>query len=136
MPIDYSAVQSIPRLLMEVQLHPLQGDRFQPAGFPDLGAARYTLAEAAERAESTDELLGIEGNGARLYFQNFAGMIKVDDDTGQNSQFGFDFAGRNRRPPRDAVNAMLSLGYSLLAKDLTIACYAVGFDPYLGSRHR
>ena len=44
--------------------------------------------------------------------------------------------GRNRRPPRDPVNAMLSLGYSLLAKDLTVACYAVGFDPYIGFYHQ
>src|SRR5436309_8163218 len=42
MPIDYAALQKSPRLLMEAQLRPLQGDRFQPTGFPDLGAARYT----------------------------------------------------------------------------------------------
>src|ERR1017187_4005112 len=48
----------------------------------------------------------------------------------------FDFEGRNRRPPRDPVNALLSLGYSLLAKDLTVACYAVGFDPYIGFYHQ
>src|SRR5579885_2841139 len=105
---------------------------------PEAGdlAALKRLAEAAERAQSMDELLGIEGNGARLYFQNFAGMIKVENEEEQQSQFRFDFAGRNRRPPRDAVNALLSLGYSLLVKDLTIACYAVGFDPYLGYYHQ
>ena len=48
----------------------------------------------------------------------------------------FDFEGRNRRPPRDGVNALLSLGYSLLAKDLTVACYAVGFDPMMGFYHQ
>ena len=48
----------------------------------------------------------------------------------------FDFEGRNRRPPRDPVNALLSLGYSLLAKDLTITCAAVGLDPYLGFYHQ
>ena len=48
----------------------------------------------------------------------------------------FDFAARNRRPPRDPVNALLSLGYSLLAKDLTVACYAVGFDPMIGFYHQ
>jgi len=41
----------------------------------------------------------------------------------------FDFAGRNGQPPHDAVHALLSLAYSTLAKNLTIACYAVGFDP-------
>jgi len=44
--------------------------------------------------------------------------------------------GRNRRPPRDPVNALLSLGYSILTKDLTIACYAVGFDPMMGFYHQ
>ena len=112
----------------------LQRNHIEPQ--PDDLAALKRMSEAAERAESIEELLGIEGNGARLYFQNFAGMIKVDDDDGQKSQFRFDFGGRNRRPPRDAVNAMLSLGYSLLVKDLTIACYAVGFDPYLGYYHQ
>ena len=52
----------------------------------------------------------------------------------QVNSLPFEMDGRNRRPPRDPVNAMLSLGYSLLAKDLTVACYAVGFDPYVGIR--
>ena len=51
-------------------------------------------------------------------------------------EFTFDFTARNRRPPRDPVNALLSLGYSLLAKDLTVACYAVGFDPMVGFYHQ
>jgi CRISPR-associated protein Csb1 len=46
--IDYAALQTAPRLLMEARLHPLQGDRFQPTGFPDLGAARYTLTNGTE----------------------------------------------------------------------------------------
>jgi CRISPR-associated protein Cas1 len=103
------------------------------------------MMEQAERAGSLQQLLGIEGNAARVYFGDFAGMIKpalseangLDHDGGQAaSQFRFDFAGRNRRPPRDAVNALLSLGYSLLTKDFTIACYAVGFDPYIGFYHQ
>jgi CRISPR-associated protein Csb1 len=48
MPIDYTALQNSPRLLMEAQLRPLQGDRFQPTGFPDLGAGRYTLPDGTE----------------------------------------------------------------------------------------
>lgn len=93
------------------------------------------MADRAERALSLEELLGIEGNAARLYFGDFAGMIKPDEE--QNAgEFGFDFEGRNRRPPRDPVNALLSLGYSLLTKDLTVACYAVGFDPYIGYYHQ
>jgi CRISPR-associated protein Cas1 len=88
-------------------------------------------AEDAERAKDAETLLGIEGNGARIYFGAFAGMIKAEDEAGT-----FDFERRNRRPPRDPVNAMLSLAYSILAKDLTIACYAVGFDPLIGFYHQ
>ena len=93
------------------------------------------MAERAERASRLDELLGIEGNAARLFFGDFSGMIKLDE--AENAAgFSFDFEGRNRRPPRDPINALLSLGYSLLAKDLTVACYAVGFDPYIGFYHQ
>jgi len=48
----------------------------------------------------------------------------------------FHFEHRNRRPPRDPVNALLSLAYSLLAKDLMIVCGTVGLDPYLGFLHQ
>jgi len=51
-------------------------------------------------------------------------------------QLTFDFNGRHRRPPTDPVNALLSLAYSLLAKDCTIACLAAGFDPYVGFYHQ
>jgi CRISP-associated protein Cas1 len=92
----------------------------------------------AEECDSMEVLLGIEGNAARLYFGAFAGMLNRDDASKQELSpvFHFDFAGRNRRPPRDAVNALLSLGYSLLSKDLTVACYAAGFDPMMGFYHQ
>jgi len=51
-------------------------------------------------------------------------MMKQDEEAG-TGPLPFEMDGRNRRPPRDPVNAMLSLGYSLLTKDLTVACYAV-----------
>ena len=97
--------------------------------------AMKKMADRAERAGSLEELLGLEGNGARLYFGDFAGMIKPEEGR-EALDLSFDFEGRNRRPPRDPVNALLSLGYSLLAKDLTVACYAVGFDPYIGFYHQ
>ncbi|NQW03517.1 MAG: CRISPR-associated endonuclease Cas1 [Acidobacteria bacterium] len=90
------------------------------------------LADAAARASALDELLGIEGMAARIYFQHFAGLIKVDDEALST----FSFEHRNRRPPRDAVNALLSLAYSLLAKDLTIVAASVGFDPFWGFYHQ
>jgi CRISPR-associated protein Cas1 len=49
--------------------------------------------------------------------------------------FRFDFAGRNRRPPVDPVNALLSLGYAVLSRDLTAACWIAGLDPFLGFFH-
>lgn len=92
------------------------------------------MAERAEAAPSLAELLGIEGNGARLYFNGFEGMIKQEVE--QGGGFSLDFQSRNRRPPKDPVNALLSLEYSLLSKDLTVACAAVGFDPMTGFYHQ
>jgi CRISPR-associated protein Cas1 len=96
------------------------------------------MAERADRSGAMEELLGLEGNAARVYFGLFSGMLKVDHADGEldDGGFKFDFEGRNRRPPRDPVNALLSLGYSMLAKDLTVACSAVGFDPMMGFYHR
>jgi CRISPR-associated protein Cas1 len=91
------------------------------------------MAERGEQCNSLEELLGIEGNGARLYFGAFAGMVKQES---AGSELGFDFTTRNRRPPRDPVNALLSLAYSLLSKDFTVACAAVGFDPMMGFYHQ
>ncbi len=92
------------------------------------------LAERAEGERALESLLGVEGLAARLYFQSFSGMLKTEE--GESPQgFSFDFTSRNRRPPRDPVNALLSLGYSVLAKDFTLACYLVGFDPLVGYYH-
>lgn len=116
----------------------LQRNHVEPP--PAKIAQLKNLCEDAERAASVERLLGIEGNAARVYFELFAGMIKVEDPTEAapdgGSEFTFDFTHRNRRPPRDPVNALLSLAYSVLAKDLTIVCHAVGFDPFLGFYHQ
>ncbi|HRI16317.1 MAG TPA: CRISPR-associated endonuclease Cas1 [Verrucomicrobiota bacterium] len=102
-------------------------------------------AQDALAAESLESLLGIEGAAAAVYFEHFAGMLKHDapapdepssQPSTKNSQLTFDFTHRNRRPPTDPVNALLSLAYSLLSKDCLIATLAVGFDPYLGFYHQ
>jgi CRISPR-associated protein Cas1 len=108
-------------------------------------------ASAALAAPNHATLLGIEGAAALVYFRNFSGMIKGDDDSDEipgleetradkvaaaQAAFSFDFKTRNRRPPRDPVNALLSLAYSLLARDCTVAALAVGFDPYIGLYHQ
>lgn len=90
------------------------------------------LRKAALRAESAPSLLGVEGNAGRIYFEHFAAMLRPPG--GQT--LAFDFQGRNRRPPRDPVNALLSMAYSLLVKDLTATLIGIGFDPYLGFYHR
>lgn len=89
------------------------------------------LADQVGTATVLDELLGIEGTAARLYFQAFPGMLKVEDPVGT-----FAFEHRNRRPPRDPVNALLSLAYSLLSKDFTVVAALVGFDPHWGFYHQ
>ncbi len=99
------------------------------------------LSEKAEAAPDLESLLGIEGLAARVYFSEFAGMLKAGEEDDQEhrnagTQLRFDFTARNRRPPRDPVNALLSLAYSILVKDLTITCYALGFDPYWGFYHQ
>jgi CRISPR-associated protein Cas1 len=88
------------------------------------------LCEATEAATGMPELLGIEGNAARLYFESFPALIRPTE------QFAFDFTTRSRRPPRDPVNALLSFAYSLLVKDIAVAARAVGFDPFLGFYHQ
>jgi CRISP-associated protein Cas1 len=113
----------------------LQRNHVEPKK-PSLVAMK-ALADRAERAENLESLLGFEGSAAQAYFEEFSGMIKLGDEPESSANgFSFDFEGRNRRPPRDPVNALLSLAYSMLAKDLTIACYAVGFDPYMGFYHQ
>lgn len=89
------------------------------------------LAKRAGRANSVEVLLGLEGTAARTYFAHFAGMLKPRG----GAIGGFDFEGRNRRPPRDPINAMLSLAYAMLTKDTMVTLLAVGFDPYLGFYH-
>ena len=92
-------------------------------------ATLEVLAERARRETGYEELLGLEGLAARTYFGQFGTMIKADGTE-------FDFGGRNRRPPRDMVNAILSFLYSLLVRDASVAVGAVGFDPHLGYLHR
>lgn len=88
------------------------------------------LAHKARNTSNLGSLLGIEGTAARAYFSEFTGMLK------REGAEQFDFDGRNRRPPRDPVNALLSFAYSMLAKELLIAVTAVGLDPMLGFYHR
>lgn len=85
------------------------------------------LIESAGRCQSVNSLSGVEGRGAAVYFGAFRALITAP---------GWTFEGRNRRPPRDPVNALLSFGYTVLLHNLESAVRAVGLDPYLGFLHQ
>ena len=89
--------------------------------------------DQARRAPGLAELLGIEGNAAARYFRHFKRMLATDTDA---ADFAFDFEKRNRRPPTDPVNALLSFAYALLVRAWTVTLTAVGFDPYRGFYHQ
>ena len=91
------------------------------------------LVRAAPEAATVGILLGTEGAAARDYFAVFPVMLR-DDLRLPGGPYSWD--GRNRRPPRDAINCLLSYVYALLVKDLVICALATGFDPYLGFYHR
>lgn len=81
-----------------------------------------------ENAENNEEIRGYEGAAARLYFRQFAEMLHQKGGS-------FDFQNRNRRPPKDPVNALLSFAYTLLLNDCVGAVIAVGLEPGLGFFH-
>jgi CRISPR-associated endonuclease Cas1/CRISPR-associated protein Cas4 len=87
----------------------------------------------ALRVQSLEELLGIEGAAAARYFGEFSKMIKSQEDA---RNFAFDFTTRNRRPPTDPVNALLSFAYAILTRIWTNTLSTVGFDPYRGYYHQ
>jgi len=91
------------------------------------------LADKTQRAADLQQLLGFEGSAAALYFGAFDRLIKKPDDSRQMS---FDFTTRNRRPPTDPVNALLSFAYSLLVRTWTVNLTAVGLDAYRGFYHQ
>jgi CRISPR-associated protein Cas1 len=96
-----------------------------------LRALREEAARAL-KAGSMNTLLGIEGAAASRYFQNFSAMLRSDVDP----SMAFDFMGRNRRPPKDPVNALLSFAYAMLTREWTVTLSATGLDPYRGFYHQ
>ncbi len=90
-------------------------------------------ARNAERAANLQALLGIEGAAASRYFGAFNYLLKKKSG---ERDMAFDFRQRNRRPPSDPVNALLSYAYSLLVRSWTVTLSAVGFDPYRGFYHQ
>lgn len=80
------------------------------------------------KSDSIDSVRGLEGDAANSYFGVFSYLLL-------NQKDDFKFDGRSRRPPKDAVNAMLSFVYTLICNDMTSALETVGLDPYVGFMH-
>lgn len=83
------------------------------------------LQQGLKKCETSNEVLGMEGMCSNLYFSCFTHMIDCE----------FTFRGRNRRPPRDPINAILSLGYTFLTREVCLALEAESFEVYLGFLH-
>jgi CRISPR-associated protein Cas1 len=98
-----------------------------------LRGAALRLADCLRRLErpdfSLDEVRGIEGEAGAIYFGIFDAMITSNDEA-------FRFQGRNRRPPLDPINCLLSFLYTLLVHDIRSAIECVGLDPAVGFLHR
>jgi len=85
--------------------------------------------KSVEQSENLEQLRGYEGEAASQYFSVFDDLILQQKES-------FYFRNRNKRPPLDNVNAMLSFVYTLLAHDVAAALETVGLDPYVGFLHR
>ena len=107
----------------------LRGDGDRGSDEPAAQGLAYAMAKLDD-ADSANAVFGLEGQGAALYFGEFGRFLR-DGTPGR----AFDFTVRNRRPPRDPVNALLSFAYALLTKDCFAAACTVGFDPYRGFFH-
>lgn len=86
----------------------------------------HICREKIVQCKTISEIIGYEGQGAKAYFEGLAELIDSD----------FRFHGRNRRPPRDEFNSMLSLGYSILMNELYSKIESKGLHPYFGFMHR
>lgn len=93
------------------------------------------IQKQAEQAKSLEALLGIEGNAAAIYFAHFRNLLKASSAE-DDALLSFDFTRRNRRPPTDPVNAMLSFAYTLLTRTFSVTLQGVGFDAFRGFYHQ
>jgi CRISPR-associated protein Cas1 len=84
--------------------------------------------ELVPGVRDVDALRGVEGNAAAAYFSAFGAMVRNDAEA-------FAFAARQRRPPRDPINALLSFAYSLMTSECVAALEGVGLDPQVGYLH-
>lgn len=83
------------------------------------------LQEKLAEVDTPNQVLGIEGMCSSIYFKSFAQMFRCK----------ITFPGRNRRPPKDPINVILSLGYTFLTREVSTALEAESFEMYLGFLH-
>jgi len=122
---------TLAREVIRAKIHNQRVMLMRNGDVPDRVVARLAeLRDGTADAKDLTALLGIEGTAAAVYFEQFNSMLKAAD------AWKFEFMGRNKHPPRDPINALLSLGYSMLAKELTGVCHTVGLDPFLGFLHQ
>jgi CRISPR-associated protein Cas1 len=95
------------------------------------GKEMAALLRKVPHARDAGELLGFEGGLGAIYFAAFSSLLRPRD-----FDSSWDFETRNRRPPQDPVNALLSFAYALLAKECTVAVAVAGLDPWWGLFHR
>jgi CRISPR-associated protein Cas1 len=110
----------------QVLLRGLRESDETPQDLEDATQQLLKLLRDVDSAHGLDALRGVEGQGAAVYFNGFARLIRRVD---------FGWTGRSRRPPRDPINALLSFAYTLLVGDCVAACEGVGLDPQVGYLH-
>lgn len=111
-------------LLRHKREHPENGDGLSNA-IDTFSNGLGVLGSVASR----EELLGVEGDAAHGYFDSFPSLIR-------DKEARAEFVGRNRRPPKDPVNASLSFFYTLTSREIATACESVGLDPQMGFYHQ
>ena len=104
----------------------LRGRQYRDDELRSAAAALTPFAARLEKTGDLDRIRGFEGAASRIYFQTFGRLIRSNR---------FSFNGRNRRPPLDPVNALLSFVYTLLTNEVASAITASGLDPYMGALH-
>jgi CRISPR-associated protein Cas1 len=105
----------------------MRGNRgLQDSEIDEAVAAMRVMTQQITNAKTVGSLLGVEGNGSASYFKVFGKLLRGP----------LTFTHRRRRPPTDPVNAMLSLGYTLLQHQVSSAIQTVGLDPYAGFLHQ
>jgi CRISPR-associated protein Cas1 len=113
-------VRNMVRLLL------LRGRQYNEPNLRKSAAGLKPLEGRLEQTDDMERIRGLEGAATRAYFQSFGRLIRNDR---------FIFNGRNRRPPLDPVNALLSFTYTLLTNEVLSAIKACGMDPYMGALH-